>query len=76
MKGLLHDDLIAMGSYAKKILNSIASFSGLDEQLVSTELLKTICTHVVFEPSTVLDAIDSKMKTEEDKLTQARVLRD
>ena len=76
LKGLLHDDLIAMGSLAKKILTSVASFTGLDEQLVSTELLKTICSQVAFEPSAVLDVIDAKMKTEEEKLSQARIVRD
>ena len=76
LKGLLHDDLIAMGSLAKKILTSVASFTGLDEQLVSTELLKTICSQVAFEPSAVLDVIDAKMKTEEEKLSQARIFRD
>lgn len=76
LKGLLHDDLIAMGSLAKKILTSVASFTGLDEQLVSTELLKTICSQVAFEPSAVLDVIDAKMKIEEEKLSQARIVRD
>ena len=65
-----------MGSLAKKILNSVASFTGADEQLVSTDLLKTICAKVGFEPSSVLDVIDKKMKTEEDKLAQARIVRD